>query len=104
MHGGIVMLSRRTLITAAGSLLLTRPAVAAYPDRFVRFIVPFAPGGNVDTVARLVAAGMTKSLGQPIGRSASPPAVLAVPRILRWRASLQRRVLLRFTFPTEAAR
>ena len=61
-----MMISRRTLITTAGSLLLTRPAMAAYPERFVRFIVPFAAGGNADTVARLVAAGMTESLGQPI--------------------------------------
>jgi tripartite-type tricarboxylate transporter receptor subunit TctC len=60
------MISRRTVITAIGSLLLTRPAMAAYPDRFVRFLVPFAAGGNADTVARIVGAGMAEPLGQPI--------------------------------------
>jgi tripartite-type tricarboxylate transporter receptor subunit TctC len=63
-------ISRRTLITAAGGLagglLLTRPARAAFPDRFIRFIVPFAAGGNADTVGRLVGQGMTDLLGQPI--------------------------------------
>ena len=81
-----MMISRRTLITAAGSLLLARPALAAYPDRVVRFVVPFAAGGNADTVARLVAAGMTESLGQTIivdnarieGDTGSPEVQVAI--------------------------
>jgi tripartite-type tricarboxylate transporter receptor subunit TctC len=63
-------ISRRTLVAslAAAPLtsLLPRPAFAAYPDRSIRLIVPFAPGGNADLVARLVAEGMSPSLGQPI--------------------------------------
>jgi tripartite-type tricarboxylate transporter receptor subunit TctC len=60
------MISRRALLAAAAGLALTRPAKAAYPDRFVRFVVPFAAGGNADTVARLVAAAMTETLGQAV--------------------------------------
>ena len=39
---------------------------AGYPVRPLRLIVPFAPGGTTDTVARLVARESTKSLGQSI--------------------------------------
>ena len=63
-------ISRRALIKAAGSLaalsVLARRAHAAYPERPVRLIVPFAPGGNADIVGRLVAEGMSQALGQPV--------------------------------------
>lgn len=37
-----------------------------FPSRPVRFIVPYAAGGLPDTVARVVAQGLTSSLGQPV--------------------------------------
>jgi tripartite-type tricarboxylate transporter receptor subunit TctC len=63
-------ISRRTLLTALASVplasLLPRAAFAAYPDKPIRLIVPFAAGGNADLVARIMAEGMSPSLGQPI--------------------------------------
>ena len=38
----------------------------AYPTRPVTVIVPFAPGGSVDPVARLITPGLSARLGQPV--------------------------------------
>jgi tripartite-type tricarboxylate transporter receptor subunit TctC len=61
-----------TLRTLLASLLATLIPAAAlaqsadYPTRAVRIIVPLAPGGNLDIVARTVAEQIGKSLGQPV--------------------------------------
>ncbi|MBR0663570.1 tripartite tricarboxylate transporter substrate binding protein [Roseomonas hellenica] len=59
-------ITRRGLMGAAGVAIAGRPAFAAYPDRPIRLIVPFPPGGTVDVTARPVAAAMAELLGQPI--------------------------------------
>ncbi len=40
-----------------------RRASAAYPDRIIRIVVPFAPGGGTDVIARTLAQEMAKDLG-----------------------------------------
>ena len=46
---------------------LTRHAQAqTYPDRLIRMVVPFPPGGPVDTVARIVTQGLPQILGQTV--------------------------------------
>jgi len=51
-------------LTAA--VLTPQPAHAAFPDHRIRLIVPFAPGGGVDIIARILAEFMSKDLGQPV--------------------------------------
>ena len=38
----------------------------AYPDKPIRFMVPFAPGGTTDLIARMVGQKMSESLGQAL--------------------------------------
>jgi tripartite-type tricarboxylate transporter receptor subunit TctC len=42
------------------------PAAGAFPDKPIRFIVSFPPGGSSDAMARTVQAGLEKQLGQPV--------------------------------------
>jgi tripartite-type tricarboxylate transporter receptor subunit TctC len=66
------MNSKRTLIVAAGlaaTLFAAGTAAAAeasFPTRTIKIVVPFPPGGSSDTVARLLAAGMSQKLGQTV--------------------------------------
>src|SRR5262245_7051764 len=42
------------------------PALSAYPERPIRLMVSFPPGGSSDAMARIVQPGLERLLGQPI--------------------------------------
>jgi len=59
--------SRRALL-AAGAAMLAAPALAQapWPNRPIRLIIPFAPGGSTDALARLLLDHLVARFGQPI--------------------------------------
>ena len=61
-------MNRRDTLKGALALssLTALPALAQNLDRPVRFIVPFAPGGTSDIIARLLSPELTKSFGQNV--------------------------------------
>lgn len=54
----------RSLLTLAALTFSTLACAQAYPDKVVKIIVPYPPGGTVDVVARIIAARLTENLGQ----------------------------------------
>jgi tripartite-type tricarboxylate transporter receptor subunit TctC len=62
------MRGMRTLLRAGvvAGVATAVAALAAFPERAITLIVPFAPGGPTDIIARIVSAALQKSLGQPV--------------------------------------
>ena len=62
------MRSPRLRIALIACLVLVNPnfANAAYPDKPIRLVVAYPPGGGTDIIARLIVPELSKKLGQPI--------------------------------------
>jgi tripartite-type tricarboxylate transporter receptor subunit TctC len=76
---------RRTLVAAALAVPAFARAQPAWPKQSIRFVVPFAPGGTSEIVARTVANELTKQLGQTVfvdnkGGGAGIPAMQDVAK------------------------
>src|ERR1043166_4324211 len=66
------MITRRRVIGASAAWVLAPslvdgPAFAqAWPTRFVRLVVPFTPGGGIDSIGRIVGARLSEMWGQQV--------------------------------------
>jgi tripartite-type tricarboxylate transporter receptor subunit TctC len=80
---------RQFLHLAAGAAVL--PAASrntwaqAYPSRPITIVVPYAAGGATDTIGRVIAEGMKRSLGQPVivENATGAGGTIAVGRVAR---------------------
>src|SRR5205814_2549772 len=73
------MLKRTFLAALVGAAVAAGPLTAAYsqgnwPSKPIKLIVPFSPGGPVDQIARVIAPGLGKELGQTVIVDSKPGA------------------------------
>jgi tripartite-type tricarboxylate transporter receptor subunit TctC len=82
MQGLKLLLS---VLFAIGAFTADALAQAKLPNRPIRLLVPFAPGGGVDVVARIVGQKLSEQIGQPVLVESKPGAggALAVNELMR---------------------
>src|SRR5256885_1137910 len=63
---GQVMRVMCRAVLAAVALVAAAPALAAWPERPIKVLIGYAPGGSTDLVARMLSVKLAEKLGQPI--------------------------------------
>jgi len=85
MHRDPQLKSLRLLVALLFSLFACGAAAQPFPSKPMRFVVPYAPGGLPDVMARLVAQKMSESVGQSIVVENKPGAsgIIAVDVVMK---------------------
>jgi len=95
---------RRLCVAAFGAIVALSVVSSAfaqkYPTKSIKIIAPFAPGGGVDTVARLIADPLSKALGQPVIVENRPGAAGTIGATLAANAPADGHTLLLGTIST----
>src|SRR5262245_12591247 len=66
------------VLVAAVAAVLAGTALAQYPEKPIRFVVPQAPGSATDTISRIVTPEMSKFLGQQVVVDNRPGGALTI--------------------------
>jgi tripartite-type tricarboxylate transporter receptor subunit TctC len=74
MNGKNVKLVLAGLTAAVVALAPQFAAAQRYPEKSIRFIAPYAPGGSTDLLTRTLAVKLTESLGQSVVADNRPGA------------------------------
>lgn len=68
----------RTTLLAIGVLSAGAAFAQAYPNRPIRWVIPYAAGGGADALARVIMPALSRELGQPVVIENKPGAASAI--------------------------
>lgn len=66
------MWAKRCVLAMLLAILSAFPAKATYPDKTIRIVIPFPPGGSTGYAAKVLADELAKIVGQPVALDAKP--------------------------------